>query len=236
MIRIGLIGDRDDSITAHRAIPAALSLCAARQNLEIEPVWLATDTISPEQLHEFEGIWCVPGSPYRNAELAIASIRFAREHKVPFFGTCGGFQHALIEYARNVLGWTNAEHAETHPEGGMLVISPLTCSLVEVTDHVHLVDGSLLAAAYGSESISISYHCRYGLNAGYAAQLTSGPFKVAAWDSNHEVRAMELIDHPFFVTTLFQPERAALDGICPPIVESFIRSCVARAEDGGLAP
>lgn len=63
-------------------------------------------------------------------EGALIAIRYARENSIPFLGTCGGFQHAILEYARNVLGWSDAAHAETDTTGRM-VIAPLTCSLVE---------------------------------------------------------------------------------------------------------
>jgi len=63
----------------------------------------------------FDGFWCVPASPYRDIDGALRAIRFAREQRRPFLGTCGGFQHAVLEYARNVLGWADAEHGELAP-------------------------------------------------------------------------------------------------------------------------
>jgi len=58
-------------------------------------------------------IWCVPGSPYANESAVIGAIRWARESGIPFLGTCGGFQHAVLEFARNVMGLSAAEHAAT---------------------------------------------------------------------------------------------------------------------------
>jgi CTP synthase (UTP-ammonia lyase) len=236
VIRIGLVGDRDDSVPAHRAIPRALDLCTSHRPLRIELEWLDTDTITLERLHEFDGLWCVPASPYRDTNRAISAIQYARENRIPFLGTCGGFQHALIEYARNVLGMNDAEHAEIHPDAEMRLISPLTCDLVEVTGQVRLMKGSILATAYGSESITVEYHCRYGLNTEFTDQLTSGQFKVSAYDASQAVRAMELGNHPFFVITLFQPERAALDDVSPPIVDLFVKSCVANADEQSDPP
>jgi CTP synthase len=84
--------------------------------------WLATPSIaSGEALAEYDAIWVVPGSPYRHPEGAFTAIRYARENSIPFLGTCGGFQHAVIEYARNVLGWQDAGHAETDSEGRMVI-------------------------------------------------------------------------------------------------------------------
>jgi CTP synthase (UTP-ammonia lyase) len=71
------------------------------------------------------------------------------------------------------------------------------------------------------------YRCRYGLNPEFLTQLTAGPLRVAAEDRFHEVRAVELDGHPFFVATLFQPERAALKGQIPPLIAAFVRACAA---------
>ena len=227
-MQIGLIGDFNESVTAHRAIPVALRLAAEQLSQALSFDWLATDAM-PDALGlaRFDALWCVPASPYRSMDGALAAIRFAREQRVPFLGTCGGFQHAVIEYARNVLGWNDAEHAETAPQAERAVIHALVCALVEVSDEVRFQPGSRIAAAYGRERASEGYHCRYGLNPAFAERLTQGPLRATAHDAQGEVRAVELDDHPFFVCTLFQPERAALRGELAPIVLAFVRAAAA---------
>ena len=132
-LAIALIGDRDDAVTAHRAIPKALALAAEATGVDLRPAWVATDGINADaDLAGYDGFWCVPASPYRSMDGALRAIRFARTHDKPFLGTCGGFQHAVVEYARNVLGWADADHAETAPDAARAVIVPLACSLVEV--------------------------------------------------------------------------------------------------------
>jgi len=79
-----------------------------------------------------------PASPYTSMEGALDAIRYARESRRPFLGTCGGFQHAVIEYARNVCGLRDASHAETHPTAPILVVSPLSCPLVEQSEEIVL--------------------------------------------------------------------------------------------------
>jgi CTP synthase (UTP-ammonia lyase) len=167
----------------------------------------------------------VPASPYRSMAGALTAIRHAREAGVAFLGTCGGFQHAVVEYARDVLGWADAEHAETAPGAARAVISPLECSLVEASGRVRLFPGSRIAAAYGAEATTEQYHCRYGLSREFRAELLTGPLRAAADDATGEVRAVELDGHPFFVATLFQPERAALDGEAAPLVNAFVKAC-----------
>ena len=100
---------------------------------------------------------------------------------------------------------------------------------MEVKGSVHLEPGSRIAAAYGCEQITAGYHCRYGLNPAFEAAIVSGPLRVGARDASGEIRAVELDDHPFFVATLFQPERAALEGLRSPIVMAFVRAAAARA-------
>jgi CTP synthase (UTP-ammonia lyase) len=225
--RIALIGDYDLQVTAHQAIPVALGMAAEQLSLNVQFQWLATDQISANRpLQDFDGFWCVPGSPYRDMDGALRAIRFAREQQRPFLGTCGGFQHAVLEYARDVLGWEDAEHGETHPDAARALLTPLTCSLVEAVDSIHLVEGSLIANAYETTEIREGYHCRFGVNPEFERELLIQQLHAVGHDSQGDLRAVELTGHPFFVATLFQPERAALKGILPPLVRAFIKACV----------
>ena len=226
-LRIGLIGDRDDGVVAHRAIPLALDMACAAAGVACDITWIGTETIaSADTVAGYDGLWCVPASPYRSMDGALTAIRHARERKIPFLGTCGGFQHAMVEYARNVLGWHDAEHAETAPGSARPVIVPLLCSLVEVSDAVHLVAGSRLARAYGALDLVEGYHCSYGLGAAFREALENEPLQITAVDDQGDVRGVELGDHPFFVATLFQHERAALQGRLPPPVGAFVQAMI----------
>ncbi|WP_213941071.1 CTP synthase [Pseudomonas sp. dw_612] len=225
-LRIALIGDYDPQVTAHQAIPIALGMASEHSGLDVQFQWLATDQINADSpLNGFDGFWCVPGSPYRNTDGALRAIRFAREQQRPFLGTCGGFQHAVLEYARNVLGWADAEHGETSPDAKRAVLTSLTCSLVEAVDSIHLVEGSLLAKAYEKSEIHEGYHCRYGVNPQFEQELLNQRLTAVGHDSNGDLRAVELKGHPFFVATLFQPERAALKDRLPPLVRALIDAC-----------
>ncbi|CAI8707986.1 CTP synthase [Pseudomonas sp. IT-P294] len=228
-IRIALIGDYDPQITAHQAIPVALGMAAEQLNLDVQFEWMATDHLNTDApLEAFDGVWCVPGSPYRDMDSALRAIRFAREQRRPFLGTCGGFQHAVLEFARNVLGWKDAEHGETHPDAARALLTPLTCSLVEAVDSIHLVEGSLIAKAYESAEIIEGYRCRYGVNPQFESELLTQQLHAVGHDSAGDLRAVELQGHPFFVATLFQPERAALKGTPPPLVRALIEACARQ--------
>jgi CTP synthase (UTP-ammonia lyase) len=224
-ISIGLIGDFNAAVTAHQAIPQAIQLAAESLDCAAEVVWIGTKTISNEpsaQLGNFSALWCVPASPYENMEGALSAIRYARETGVPFLGTCGGFQHTLLEYARNVLGFNDAHHAETDPESEFALIAPLSCSLVEKSGEIVFKEGSRLKAIYGTGETSEKYHCNYGLNPEYVSLFDQTPLQICGYDLAGEVRAVELADHPFFFATLFQPERSALEGKTHPLITAYV--------------
>ena len=221
---VAIVGDYRSSVPAHQAIPIALDLAAIHHGVKINAHWVPTAQIQHAEidLASYQGIWCVPASPYENTQGALDAIRFARERQIPFLGTCGGFQHALIEYAQNVLRMANTEHAETNPNAAQPLISPLSCSLVETEAEIILEPGSLLHKSYGRSRIHEGYHCSYGPNPEREKALFAGSLRVTARDAAGEVRGGELLGHRFFVGTLFQPERRALKGELPPIVREFV--------------
>jgi CTP synthase (UTP-ammonia lyase) len=222
-LRIALIGDYNASVKAHQAIPRALAL-ASEGDIDCDWEWVHTSTLMgdlSDRLADYDGVWCVPASPYANTRGALNAIRFARETGRAFLGTCGGFQHAIMEYAEAVWG-VAAAHAETDADAIDPVIAPLTCSLVEQSGELYFEPRSRLASIYGVGSTSEEYHCRYGLNPRYAERLTSGPLRIAARDGAEDVRAIELDGHPFFIGTLFQPERSAFSGRKHPLIRAFV--------------
>jgi CTP synthase (UTP-ammonia lyase) len=235
-IHIGLIGDFNPDVIAHRAIPRALALASEAEECEAELVWLATDTIrvgDREQFARFDGLWCVPASPYASLDGALWAIRFARESNLPFLGTCGGFQHALIEFARNVAGLSGADHAESNPKAELKLVAPLACSLVEQSGEIQLETGSFIRAICGSETLTETYHCRYGLNPKFRQAVECDGLRFVGFDAAGEARVLELQGHPFFVATLFQPERSALQEKTHPLIRAFAQAC-ARAHPAQL--
>jgi CTP synthase (UTP-ammonia lyase) len=232
MPSIALVGDYSPEVTAHRAIPRALELAVRDTGTKATWTWVQTRDIrdAARDLAGFAAVWVVPASPYENTDGALAAIGWARETRRPLLGTCGGFQHTLIEFARNVAGLAGADHAETNPDGATLVVTRLRCSLVEKSGDVHFTPGSRLHRIYGRSAADERYRCNYGLNPAHRATLEKAGLRFTAHDENGEARAAELPAevHPFFIGTLFQPERAALRDETPPLVRAFVAALKAR--------
>ncbi|MHA7848771.1 CTP synthase C-terminal region-related (seleno)protein [Serratia sp. D1N4] len=223
-VRLALVGDYKPEAVAHQAIPVALQLTASHLDIDLQFQWLATETLTETSvLQGYDAIWVVPGSPYRSDDGAFMAIRYAREQNVPFLGSCGGFQYAIVEYARNVMGWHDAGHAETD-QGGRLVIAPLSCSLVEQTGTILFQPETLIARAYGKLETHEGYRCNFGVNPEFVADLEQHPLIVSGHDSEGDVRSIELPGHRFYAATLFQSERAALRGELPPLVVALIQA------------
>jgi CTP synthase (UTP-ammonia lyase) len=228
---IAIVGDYSDRHTAHRAIPKALELAQQVSGADVGWEWVATRSLAdaPRELARFSAAWFVPATPYENTQGALDAIRWAREGGRPVLGTCGGFQHMIIEFSRNVAGIVGADTSETNLSGSALVVTRLSCSMVEATGAVRFSEGSLLARAYGRPGATEGYRCNYGFNPDYRGALEKAGLRFTAWDDAGEIRGAELPSLPFFAGVLFQPERAALKGDVPPLVLAFMKAVESAA-------
>lgn len=220
-----LVGERDLSIPAHAGIEASMALYQRDVDPTLGFRWVTTSAVAaetPEQaLDSAAGVWCVPGSPYESTEGALQAIRYAREQQRVFLGTCGGFQHALMEYYQNVLGG-RAAHEEMEAGAADPLIVKLSCSLVGVKAKVLAVSGSWFAEILGGSESAEEFNCNYGLAASFEPIFTGAGLEFVARDVAGQVRAFRLPAYPFFVGTLFQPERRALGGVLHPVVRAFL--------------
>jgi CTP synthase (UTP-ammonia lyase) len=216
--RIALVGDRSANVRAHARIPVLIDALLHRESIALDPYWIATPEAEECDLGGFDAIWLTPGSPYASADGAIAAARTAREQAIPFLGTCGGFQHALLEFARNVCGLRTVQNAEITPEADDQLIVPLECSLVGHEEAVMIAPGTLAAKITGPGRRPERYNCAYGLNPEYLDALIRGGLRFSGFDDSGHVRVLELPAHPFYMGTLFQPELQG-DGTQPnPII------------------
>jgi CTP synthase (UTP-ammonia lyase) len=233
--RVALVGDRSANVPAHARIPGIIDALLTREGIALDPYWIATKDAADCDLAGFDAIWAAPGSPYESFMGAITAIRTAREQGIPFLGTCGGFQHAVIEYARDVCGLARVEHAEIMPDADELLIVPLECSLKGHEEAVMVVPGTLAARILGPGRRTERYNCSYGLNPQYLETLTDAGLRFSGFDDSGHVRMIEIPGHPFFVATLFQPERQDDRSQPHPVIRAFAAAAAERAAAGQAA-
>lgn len=226
---IALLGDYIPTYPPHISTSAAIRHAQSQLDIELTVDWIATEDISPKLFEHYSGIWVAPGSPYKNMEKTLWAIRHARENNIPCFGTCGGFQHMVIEYARNVLGFKDAKHGEYDPYASSLFISRLACSLAGREMQLSFVPGSQVAAIYGSLSAKESYYCNFGVNPDCINELKQGPLTISGSDAEGEIRIIERPEHPFFIGTLFVPQAQSTPDKPHPLVAAFVKAVIGRA-------
>lgn len=225
-IKIGIIGDYDGRVS-HTATDEAARHCAAQLGLELQTQWLPTDSLLEEldqNLNGFDGFWCAPGSPYKSAQGAMNGIQFARENNYPFIGTCGGFQHAVLEFARDILKLSEVGSAEFDPYAPNLFITGLNCSLIGETKKIIICRNSKVYKIYGKDETEEKYNCNFGLNSQFQNQMTEHGFIVAGTDENQEARILELPQNHFFVATLFQPQLSSTPANPHKLILAYLES------------
>ncbi|MDA0635605.1 hypothetical protein OUY22_19475 [Nonomuraea sp. MCN248] len=227
-LRVAVIGDRDPAFPPHVATDDALRHAAAHLGVEVDVRWQATEPLESDltEVRAADVLWCAPGSPYRSLRGALAALRHGRERHVPTLGTCGGCQHMVIEYARHVLGYEDAQHAEYDPYASTLFVSELTCSLAGKTMPVTLAGGSRVAAWYGRTEVEEEYYCNFGIDPGRQATLHEGGFAVTGVDGDGEARVLEIPGHPYYVATLFVPQARSRPGAPHPLVVGLLRAAL----------
>jgi CTP synthase (UTP-ammonia lyase) len=233
MIRIGVVGDYNPANPTHVFTTTGVGHAAAAIGVEAEVTWIPTEEIGSSDdlaaLLDFDALFISPGSPYRSLNGAVAAIEHARLRSVPLLGTCGGFQHLVLEYARNVAGFTDASHAEYDPDASSLFITPLSCSLVGQTMTVRLRADTIAAAAYGHPTATERYYCDFGLSPDHVTTLVDAGLTVSGTDTDGEPRILELPTHPFFMGTLFVPQASSTPAEPHPLLIAFATAARARA-------
>ena len=228
--KLALVGDRSPTVRAHGRIPLLIDALRRRDGLVLDPYWI--HSTEADDLTGFDGIWVVPGSPYTDREKVIDAVGTARANGIPFLGTCGGFQHAILHLARELANIPDADHAEYAPESGTEVVVPLECSLVGHEGVIRYTPGTLIAEIAGVDQRLERYHCSYGIAPAYVEALERAGVIFGAHDEDGAPRSLELADHPFFLGTLFQPELAGDGTRAHPVIRAFADAVVSRRARG----
>lgn len=252
-IRIGILGDFNPEFRSHHATNDSLQHAARKLAIQVESKWLPTPSLlepgANAVLDSYDGLWASPGSPYKSFDGMLKGIEFARVHDRPFLATCGGFQYALIECARNVVGIRDATTAEEDPNAQNIVIYPVSCAVPNRADgapklsgivpRIHLRPGSYLASYYGKETIEEEFFCNFEVNPEFEWTAMEAGFPVVARGDQGECRAIESPAHLFFVATLFQPQLASREDNPHPLILAFVQAVAdfrrKRLDDSILA-
>jgi CTP synthase (UTP-ammonia lyase) len=224
-VSIAVLGDRNLEQLTHREIDATLGLVPE----DVDARWLPSP--EAESAAAADGLWVVPGTPYRDGDAVLEAIRRARTVGTPILGTCGGFQHMVVEFARNVAGMGAAAHAENDPDAPDPVVARLSCSLVGEERQVTAVAGTRVADLCGTAPFTGFHWCNYGLAPQHEAALVGAGLVVSARAPDAGVEAVELPGQAFYVATLFQPQvGSSSTGRLHPLIAALI-SAARGAED-----
>lgn len=238
-VRIAILGDYDPKSPTLPSIEKSLQHASAKLSQPLESKWTSTMKLleqgTEKLLESFDGIWAAPGSPYQSFDGMLKGIEFARRRDWPFLGTCGGFQYALIECARNVLGLKDADSAENNSASKNIIITPVTCAVPDggrgpklsgAIPEIRLRPGSYLQSFYRQDTITEEFFCNFEVNREYEWAAIEAGFPVVARGSKGEIRAIESPTHRFFVATLFQPQLSSKPGKPHPLVMAFVQAAV----------
>jgi CTP synthase (UTP-ammonia lyase) len=223
--KIAIIGEYYDNFEPHTALNKSLDFLSDEYDFEYE--WIDTELVDKERdqlLKDFSGIWSAPGSPFKSLDGALYAITFSRLKDIPHLGTCAGFQHAIIELARNVLGIKDAQHEEYDAQSSTLFINKLVCSLAGKTMDVHLKSGSIAHKLYGLDETKENYYCNFGINSAFKQYLAHPQITVSGVDQDDEIRIIEIPSNKFFLITLFVPQTKSVPGAPHPLIKGFIKA------------
>ncbi len=238
-VRIGILGDFNPEFRSHHATNDAHQHAARKHQLKVESTWLPTPSLlepgAAATLDSFDGLFGSAGSPYKSFDGMLKGIEFARRRDWPFLGTCG-FQYALIEFARNVLGIADADSAENNSNSKNIVIYPVACAVTGIkgdapklsgkVPEIRLRPGSYLQSFYGKdeEVVTEEFFCNFEVNPEYEWATMEAGFPVVARGAQGEIRAIESPTHRFFIATLFQPQLSSTEKKPHPVVLAFVQA------------
>jgi CTP synthase len=228
-VDIALVG-KYDLEDAYMSVHEALKHAGLERGVDVNVQWVDSDEMldqHTERLREADGVVVPGGFGSRGTAGKIEAIRYARENDVPFLGLCLGFQMAVVEHARNVLGWEGAHSAELDPDTPYPVIDLLPEQHDEedmggtMRLGAHETDirrGSLAHEVYGADSCVERHRHRYEVNPEYIDDLEADALSFSG-RADRRMEILEREDHPYFLGTQFHPEfRSRPDRASPPFV------------------
>ena len=241
-VTVGLVGKYVSLPDAYLSIVEALKHAGYAHDTEIDIRWIDAEEVDDQNVADYladvDGVLVPGGFGSRGLIGKIAAIRYAREHKLPFFGICLGMQLACIEFARNVVGIHDADTGEENPAcphkiidllpdqeaegdlGGTLRLGLYPCRLVE---------GTLAHQLYGQEVVQERHRHRYEFNNAYRERLAAAGLTFSGLSPDGRlVEIVEIKGHPFFIAAQFHPEFISRPNRPQAIFDGFVAACQAH--------
>ncbi|CAM3507402.1 CTP synthase [Flavobacterium gelidilacus] len=239
-INIGLVGKYVELQDSYKSILEAFIHAGATNETKVNVISVHSEFLNAKtaekQLKDLDGILVAPGFGNRGIEGKIDTVRYARENKIPFLGICLGMQMAVIEFARNVLGYKDANSTEMNEttkypvinlmeeqknivnKGGTMRLGAWKCAIKE---------GTLAHQVYGTSEISERHRHRYEFNAKYLDELqNAGLIASGVNPDTNLVEIVEIKDHPFFIGVQYHPEYKSTVVNPHPLFVSFVKAVV----------
>ncbi|MCW3104584.1 MAG: synthase [Bacteroidetes bacterium] len=239
-VRIGLVGKYVELKDSYKSISESFIHAGATNDCKVSIEWIHSESITDENVGErfkgLKGILVAPGFGQRGIEGKISAIRYARENNVPFFGICLGMQCAVIEFARNVLGFKDANSTEMNPgttnpvidlleaqkkitnKGGTMRLGAYPCHITPETNAWEI---------YRKKEITERHRHRYEFNNEYLADFEKAGMTASGINPEGGlVEIVEIKDHPWFVGVQFHPEYKSTVANPHPLFVNFVKAAI----------
>lgn len=237
-VTIGLVGKYVELKDSYKSISEAFIHAGAANETKVKLKWIHSESIKPENVADnlkgLDGILVAPGFGSRGISGKIQTVKYARGNKIPFFGICLGMQCAVIEYARNVLGWSEAHTTEIVEDCKTPVISMME-EQKNISDmggtmrlgayKCHLTPGSHVSKAYNTDKISERHRHRYEFNNEFINAFEEAGMKATGKNPDTGlVEVVEIENHPWFVGAQFHPEYKSTVANPHPLFVAFVKA------------
>ncbi len=242
-IEIGLIGKYVELYDAYKSISEAFIHAGAENEVKVNINWIHSEELTvdnvPEELNTLNGILVAPGFGERGIEGKIAAVQYARENNIPFLGICLGMQMAVIEFARNVLGFTDANSTEMDPNTTNAVID-LMEEQKNITNYggtmrlgawdCELAKNSKAKQIYKTNLISERHRHRYEFNNDYLDKIeNAGMLATGKNPKTNLVEVIEIPSHPWFVGVQYHPEYKSTVLNPHPLFVDFVKAALEHS-------
>ena len=243
-VNIALVGKYTELPDAYKSISESFIHAGTVNEVKVKLHYVNSERLTidnvKEHLGEMSAIMVAPGFGNRGIEGKLVAVRYARENNVPFFGICLGMQCAVIEFARNVLGWNDANSSEmaqtkhavidlmeeqkkVTAKGGTMRLGGYPC---------HLTAGSRSAEAYGSENVVERHRHRYEFNSEFLSDFEAAGMKAVGTNPDTGlVEVVEIPEHRWFVGTQYHPEYHSTAANPHPLFVRFVKEAVAYRDE-----